>query len=320
MAVIRREEFQNLVTEDVMQEPILQNIPEEDRRRCIQMVQASTNPKRLEQYVSLSTLVSGLARIRFGENARKSEKNLLVQAVLSALKCPNVNLQEGVDYRGAEITQKRGKWSTESERLKIKWEKVNALLISQYFAGDEAIERYKRCHERTLVSFRKHFEANNAREMQRRLLLNYSAMSRQQLQNTVAEGGINPDFGTLASLDKKILNHLAPGEGTQKQKIARARNLSSFKGPSAIAELNPAGIAYRILVTDTTNQRVSVDPEWRETDNPVVKRRKLQETGDTVIAQTIEGVRYHGVSEEENLRLRYSPVKEIQKNVQQRLP
>lgn len=319
MAAIPREEFQNLVLEDVMQEATLQNISEQDRRKCIQMVLASTNPKQKEQFVTLSTLVKGLAEIRYGQNATKCEKEAITQSVLRALKCPNVNLQFGTDYLGAEIKEKKGKLSTERDRLKIKWEKVNALLISQYFAGDEAIECYKRCHERTFASFCQHVEANNFRVMQRSLLLNYSAMSRNQLQNTVVEVGINPHFGTLAALDKKILSALVPGKGTQLEKIARARNIPVFKGPSAIAELNPAGIAFRIMVMDTTNQRVSVDQEWQLNDDPVLRKRKLQETGDNIIAQTIEGVRYHGISEEENLRLRYSPAKEVQKNVQKRL-
>ncbi len=108
-------------------------------------------------------------------------------------------------------------------------------------------------------------EANNTREMEKRLMLNYSSAKRRQLQNTVAEGGVNPRFGSMTVIDKKILMALAPGEGTQKEKIARARDLDVFRGGSAINELNPAGLAYRMTVMDTTNQRVAMDPGFQLT-------------------------------------------------------
>ena len=93
---LTRKELHRLVQDDVMTEPSLQNIEESIRRTCIQMVLGSTNPNHTEPVVELAKLVAGLAELRYRE-ASKRNKNEISNKILTALKCPIVNLQEGVD-------------------------------------------------------------------------------------------------------------------------------------------------------------------------------------------------------------------------------
>ncbi len=46
-----------------------------------------------------------------------------------------------------------------------------------------------------------------------------------------------------------------------------------------------------------------------------MKRRRLHNTVNDIIEQTIPGVMYTGVSVEENLRLRYSPAKDVERRI-----
>lgn len=129
------------------------------------------------------------------EKLQKEEKNEISNKILTALKCPIVNLQEGVDYFG-EVRDNKGKWKADGQ-LKIKWEKINMILLSQYFAGDFVIEIYRRCYERTFASYRKHVEAGRGHEQEKRLYLNQSAICRRALSRDIATAGVNPRFGIM---------------------------------------------------------------------------------------------------------------------------
>lgn len=309
---LTRKELHRLVQDDVMIEPSLQNIEESIRRRCIQMVLGSTNPNHTEPVVELAKLVAGLAELRYREPS-KENKNEISNKILTALKCSIVNLQEGVDYFG-EVRESKGKWKAYGQ-VRIKWEKINMILLSQYFAGDFAIEIYRRCYERTFASYRKHVEAGRGHEQEKRLYLNQSAICRRALSRDVATAGVNAKFGIMTYLDKMLLKELVPGKGNQRQKIARARDIETFKGSSCVAELNPGTQAYRTFMLDRLKHRMANDEEFTGSNDASVKRRRLSESMKVAIDETIAIARYSGVTEEENAKLVYSPATDVHRRL-----
>ncbi len=163
-------------------------------------------------------------------------------------------------------------------------------LIPDLFGGHEHdVERF---HRVLLVVFR-HFRAlheamvqvNAEKDIQKAA----SRQARQQVAGVLADHGVNPRFGTLAIADRKYLNLIAPGEGSQKDKIRRARDSPELKVKSCSAELNPHVQGLRSFVHATLRTQLSFDETFQDSNDQCVKRRRVQAKVNNIM-DAVEGL------------------------------
>jgi hypothetical protein len=127
----------------------------------------------------------------------------------------------------------------------------------------------------------------------------------------LAENGVNPKFGILATVDKKFLAAIAPGRGTQKDKIRRARDAPTLRiNGGCSAELNPPEQGLRCYVMSHVKTRLSQDEIFRTSPDPKVKRQRVNVVAENVLcpaALLIED-KTEGMDEAAIHRLVYNPV------------
>lgn len=277
LSVISRNQLEELVLEDVLNDPTLSSHDEQMRRKCIRFVLASTDPKTGGRTCDLQKLSNFLLELKFGTNPTAAQTKELNRIILSALLDEALGLKNDSDFFG-EITMKKNKPRADPKKLLIRLDRLNAILMSSYFVNEPAIKAYVQCYDRVFQSYRKHNEAAGNVHSEWKEALTDSAQKRKILAMTTEENGINTKLGILAYFDKQMLNKLVPGPGTQQEKVAKARNLTSFRG-SCSAQLTAPPQSYRAYAYQYTNFKLFNDPDFLNSNDPKVKRQRLNALG-----------------------------------------
>eukprot|EP01031_Cornospumella_fuschlensis_P038033 gene38033-46212_t len=288
---------------------MLQNIPEDTILSCAHIIWGSGRSRHGEM-IGLPLLVGNLAELRFGGHPTKQEKAHFTQLLLQALS--REEFQEGVHYVG-HIGMRHGKY-TGGSKVYVGLGSLNTILMCSTFDGDHMVEQFRFVLSRAYAVREQYMNAYQEHCREKKKNLCASANCRRELGNALEKSGVNPRFGISAIADKIILGALVPGPGSQRKKIAQARDIDEFKGGSCSAELNPGSQGYRTFAIDRANHCLSNDPTFMSPSATAAEKRKRVKDVFSALTKRNKA-RYQGVSDEENARLNYSVDKDVEKRL-----
>jgi len=318
MALLTKKKLIDLVEKDLLVDPALQYIVEDQRSKTVKLVIATTNPKN--PAVEYRQLAKDLLRLSNQDWTKPNEK-AVQQKILKTL----IRLQRGNHYiSDHEISEKTKK---NIQTYKVKGEvfiaNLHAVLLGGEFMNDQ-IRAYVDCHHAFTIKMRGYLEANDHLADKKRTTMVRYKMQRAHLQGGLEEVGINSNFGIGAQKDKYILNKLIPSPDGEKinqhQMLMSARGDNKVYKGSCISALNPTELAFVDVINARINHsfRRKID-EFIGTPDEKAKRQKFMDVYKEVVNGASEALRYEGVSSEENAKLFYDPATAVEKHVQDNL-
>lgn len=183
--------------------------------------------------------------------------------------------------------------------------------VPAIFGGQQQnIENFNRV---LLATFR-HYRALYISALQQYAERDNQRLETQKQKAKVAEvlkdNGVNPSFGSLAIVDRKFLSVIAPGPGTQQDKIRAARNDPHLKIGSCSAELNFPEQGLRAFLMGSLNSKLSHDQEFIQSTEPAAKRQRMQAVADTILhaLEPLVDVAHDGMTNAQIHRKVYNPL------------
>lgn len=324
MALIKARELNDLVRQDVMKDPVLSNIDEETRQNNVNLVLTLTNPAKNGMWYDSKSLAEVLFKFRFNAVPNRSQKRAMHLLILRAVKHPTINLQQGIHYQGGPIET----YGPNNDRyklsgtLEIQGEAISQILLGFVFQNeyqnDQFCANFLRCFTAVFMSYRKHNEAARSLRDKKNDKIMTSRVERGAMQAQVAAQGVNPQFGILAHVDKLILGKIAPGPGSQKEKIARARDEETLVSGSACKELNPTEQGLRAALLARCAHAVATDEQYLQSpnteDGKKVKRQRIVDVSKSALSN-FGNLTYPNTTVEQNLRMVYNPAEAVKAEV-----
>ena len=292
--------------EVLMASPNLAKIESGMRETSIKLAIANTTSNPNKDKIEYKALAKILAEISGNGNDNDSIANI-EQVILKVL-------HENSNYRsfepnGGKIRFKRNVYSVAKKyKVYVPLEKLHTCLVAMgNIHPDPRIKAYIECHHELAVHYRDIVRSISAFDEDRRQKQTLLFETRLNRQSTIRDNELSVQAGVGANSDKYLLSKVAPGPGSQKSKIALARNNGKPVRGSAMSNLNPteAGLVAGILARTTAN--IKAHSEELETLPLSQRKRRFYE----ISKETIDGfgcLTYAGLSAEENLKRVYDPV------------